>query len=45
MARFPATDKFAWHNNVGDAVYFADVQPFKASQNGGARKIANLQEP
>lgn len=34
--------RFAWRDSVTDAVYRANGQPFAGTQNGRARKIAEL---
>lgn len=41
-ARVTAEYELAWRDNVYDAVYRANGQPFAGTQNGRARKIANL---
>jgi hypothetical protein len=40
--RVLAEYEFAWRDNVHDAVYRANGQPFAGTQNGTARKIAEL---
>lgn len=41
-ARLLAEYEFAYRDNVKDAVYRANGQPFAGTQNGNARKIAEL---
>lgn len=41
-ARITAEYEFAYRDNVNDAVYRANGQPFAGTQNGTARKIAEL---
>lgn len=41
-ARLSAEYLLAWRDNVNDAVYRSNGQPFAGTQNGSARKIANV---